>query len=357
MRIDEFRKNLNDNGVDIAVLYNTGSFEPNPNFFYFTGYSGYGCLAVPKKSKPFILAPKMEAERASKSSKIKVAVADKETFLESLASKIKKTGARARTVGIDKNSISLNQFIRIKKIFKNKKFHDISSMCQSLRKIKTSEEIEYIKKSCSYADKIIQECIKNFRYFRTESEAAAFLEFESKSMGLDLSFKPIVASGSNASIPHYEPKRTPIKKGFCVIDFGVKYNGYCSDITRTIYFGEPSGKEIEIYQLLLDVQQHLVEEAGSGKNCGELYDSANAALGKYKKYFTHGLGHGIGVEIHELPNLTSNSKDVLENGIPFTIEPGIYISGKLGIRIEDSVLFNNGKAEPLTKTTKDLLII
>ena len=357
MKIMEFRHILEKKNLDAAVLYNSEFPRINPNMVYFSGYTGLGMLVIPKNKQPFLMAPEMEFQKAKKSMVKKVYSMQKKRFFESVSDIIRKNGIKAKNIAIDRNNFTLNSFKYFKKSFRKSKFRDVSLDCTKLREIKTNKEIEYLKTSCNCADKIIQKTIKNFRDFRTESEAAAFLEYETKKFGLELSFNPIVASGSNGSMPHHEPKNEKIKSGLCVIDFGVKYNGYCSDITRTIYFGEPSGKEIEIYQLLLDVQQHLVEEAGSGKNCGELYDSANAALGKYKKYFTHGLGHGIGVEIHELPNLTSNSKDVLENGIPFTIEPGIYISGKLGIRIEDSVLFNNGKAEPLTKTTKDLLII
>ena len=166
----------------------------------------------------------------------------------------------------------------------------------------------------------------------------------------------IVASGSNASSPHHKPSNAKIKKGFCVIDFGVKYRGYCSDITRTVYAGRPSLKEKEIYNSLLKIQEEAINLAKNNKKCSELYDFVNESLGKYKKYFTHGLGHGVGVEIHEMPNLTLNSKDRIKDGMAFTIEPGIYISGKFGIRIEDTILFKN-RPIALTKTSKDLLII
>jgi len=204
--------------------------------------------------------------------------------------------------------------------------------------------------------KYSKKAIKNFKTFKTESEAAAFLEYETKKQGLELSFNPIVASGVNGSIPHYEPANIKIKKGFCVIDFGVKYKGYCSDITRTIYIGTPSKKEKDTYNSLLKIQKDTINKVKPNKKCSELYDFVNTSLGKDKKYFTHGLGHGVGVEIHELPNLTLNSKDRIKNNMVFTIEPGVYFPRRFGIRIEDTLLFKN-KPILLTKTTKDLLII
>ncbi len=157
-------------------------------------------------------------------------------------------------------------------------------------------------------------------------------------------------------MPHHEPMNIKIKKGFCVIDFGVKYKGYCSDITRTIYVGKPSKKEQQIYNTLLNIQKNTINQIIQNKKCPELYNFVNESLGKYKKYFTHGLGHGVGVEIHEMPNLTLNSRDKIKNNMIFTIEPGIYFPRKFGIRIEDTILFKNRPIQ-LTKTSKDLIII
>ena len=140
------------------------------------------------------------------------------------------------------------------------------------------------------------------------------------------------------------------------MDFGVKCKGYCSDMTRTIFVGNPNKKDKEIYNFLLNIQKNAINEVKENKKCSELYDFVNKNLGKYKSNFTHGLGHGVGVEIHELPNLTLNSKDRIKNNMVFTIEPGIYLPKRFGIRIEDTILFRK-KTEVLTKTTKDLLIV
>ena len=157
-------------------------------------------------------------------------------------------------------------------------------------------------------------------------------------------------------MPHYEPRNTKLKKGFCMIDFGVKYKGYCTDITRTVYLGSPCDKEKQVYNFLLDIQNGIIKEIKINDSCSKIYGNCLKSMKNYSKYFIHGLGHGIGVEIHELPNLTLNSKDKITENMVFTIEPGIYIPKLFGIRIEDTTLMKK-KPLVLTKVTKDLLIV
>lgn len=356
MKIREFKELLEKKEADSAIFCNSDSAKANPNMFYFSGYKGLGALIVPKKQAPFLIVPDMEIERARKSMVKRVYSMDKKKFFESIYKIIKKNRIKSKNVAIDKNNFTLNSYKHFKKQFKRIKTKDISLECMRLREIKTEKEIQILKKSCNYADEIIRKAIKNFKDFNTESEAGAFLEYETKKKGLEISFSPIVASGSNGSMPHYEPSNVKIKKGFCVIDFGVKYKGYCSDITRTIHIGKISKKEREMYNLLLSAQESTINQIKNSKKCSELYEYANKSLGMYKDNFIHGLGHGVGVEIHELPNLTLNSKDRIRNNMVFTIEPGIYFPKRFGIRIEDTVLFKN-KPIILTKTSKDLLMI
>lgn len=356
MKINEFQSILEEKKCDFALFYNSDSAKVNPNMLYFTGYSGSGALIIPKNKQPFLVVPEMEVERAKKSMIARVYSMEKKRFFESIYKICKKNNLRIKNIAIDKNNFTLNSFKYFKKQFKNIKSRDISLDCFKLRTIKTEKEAGFLKNSCSYADEILQKAIKNFKDFKTESEAAAFLIHETIKNGLELSFNPIVASGSNGSMPHHEPLNSKIKKGFCVIDFGVRYKGYCSDITRTIYAGKPNDKEKEIYNMLLTIQKNTINLIKNNKKCSLLYDFVNNSLGKYKNYFTHGLGHGVGVEIHELPNLTLNSKDRIKNNMVFTIEPGIYFPRKFGIRIEDTILFKN-KPIVLTNTSKELMIL
>lgn len=213
--------------------------------------------------------------------------------------------------------------------------------------IKTQKEIRLIKKSCSYADKVIQEAIKFADKNKTEIQVHRFIKRKIKELGLKPSFKPIVSS--------YYPKRLHRKplnkklKGFVIIDLGVKYKGYCSDITRMVYIGKPSKQEIKNYNKVLKLQKELI--ASKELDCRKLHTKAKRVL---KKDFIHGIGHGIGLNIHEKPYLNPKTKDKLKDGMTFTIEPGIY--KKQGIRIEDDILLKNKKKIVLTKTRKDLVI-
>ncbi|MBI2541543.1 aminopeptidase P family protein [Candidatus Woesearchaeota archaeon] len=356
MNFNGIKEILSRKKSDFAVFYNSDSSKSNANMLYFSGYSGLGATIIPKNKPSFLVAPQMEFYRAKKSAIKKVYSMEKKKFFESIREIAKKNRLKAGSIAIDKSSVTLNAYRHLKKQFGSSRFKDVSFECLKLREIKSEKEIKFLKKSCAYADKILKKAIKNFKSFKTESEAAAFLEYEAKKIGLGLSFDPIVASGSNASMPHHKPSGEKIKKGFCVMDFGVKCKGYCSDITRTIYVGKPNEKEKKIYDFLLKIQKGAINEIDNNKKCSEIYKFVNKQLGKYKGYFTHGLGHGVGVEIHELPNLTLNSKDRISNNMVFTIEPGVYMPKKLGMRIEDTVLFKD-KPIILTKTSKDLLIV
>lgn len=357
MRLKDFQNIINKNKIDLVIFYNIDSTYIEHNITYLSGYGGIGVLVIPSIAKPFLIVPKMEYERAKKS-KIKVYLLKKKTKIFELTKKIiDKKRLRFHNIGIDKEIVTINAYKNIKKYFRKTKFSDVSSYITDLRKLKTNDEVNIIRKGCEITDTILKECFKNIMKHKLnkESEISAFLESEAnKYQGV--SFHPIIASGKNASQPHYTPKNILIKTGFCVIDFGIKYKGYCTDITRTIYFGKPSKKEIEIYNLLLKAQTNTIENTKLNETGDEIYKRLIKYLGSYSKYFIHGLGHGIGIKIHELPNLTDGSKDKLLNNMVFTVEPGIYIPNKFGMRIEDDILMTPKGAEILTKTPKKLII-
>lgn len=346
---------LEKENIDFAIFYNLSSLTIEPNFFYFSGYDGLGALVVSKENQ-FLLVPKMEYERARNSRIKSVYIWDKKPLFECIAELTSKNKIQRKSVGIDFGGFTLSAFKGLKKFFNSTKLKDISDLCKDIRVIKTDKEIEYIRKGCIIADNIFKECIKRFRYFSTESEVSAFIEYQINLHGYEISFKPIVASGTNSSMPHHIPRDIKLGSGFCVIDFGIKYNGYCTDMTRTIYIGKPKLYEERIYKLLLNIQKSAIDSVRQGTLCGNIYGDVSRWLGKYKKNFIHGLGHGIGVEIHESPNIKQDSKDVLKNNMVFTIEPGVYFPKRFGIRIEDTIHMKDGMPIILTKSKKDLLL-
>ena len=314
---------------------------------YFVGYKAdYSYLLIPKKGKPELLISEMDYEVAKENSKIKNIT--KFSRGKELRDYMKKK-LNKKVVGINYEIITLNSAKRLRKLCKLK---DISLFLLKLREVKTDEEIKNIKKACSISSKIINKCLKNFKQFKTEKDIENFLINETERNNCTLAFHPVVASGFGASIPHYKAKKVKLRKGFCVIDFGVVYKNYNSDITRTLYIGKPTKKDINLYYHVLWLQEEAIKRLKPGLKVKKVDSYVRERL----KDFIHGLGHGVGIEIHEFPNLTNESKDILKKDMIFTVEPGTYKVKKYGIRIEDTVLLKN-KAEILTNVDKELKVI
>lgn len=339
MKVPELQAVLRRKKLSAAVFVSLEHGDAHMR--YFAGFSGGGLLCVPAKKRPFIITHELEYERA-KQTGIQTLLWPKKTRLFDFL----RTKIRGR-IGMDFPSVSAHLFLAAKRKFKVK---DIREEILKIRSVKTDEELRKIRKACAIADEILNLCVKNFKKFKSEKEIAAFLEVETIKRGCSPAFPPIVASGKNASLPHYEPRTIKLHNGFCVLDFGVKYEEYCSDITRTIYLGKPSKKDIEVYNLVQGAQDAAIREISKTKNCKKIYMAACKSLGRYNRFFIHSLGHGIGREVHEAPYL-GPSKDRLEEGNVFTLEPGIYLPGKLGIRIEADYALWKGKLLRLTKKT------
>ncbi|AJF60551.1 MAG: Xaa-Pro dipeptidase [archaeon GW2011_AR10] len=221
-------------------------------------------------------------------------------------------------------------------------------------------KLENIKRACGIADLVFAETVRVLRKraFSTELAVAGFIKQRLASYGAKPAFRTIVGSGSWSSVPHCFARNKPLEKGFCIIDFGAKFNGYCSDLTRTVYFGKPSKKERALYQKVLSVQGTAIKSIRPELSGAEARSIAERALGRHAKFFPHGLGHGLGKYIHTKPFLKKGKKgkNKLREGQIITVEPGIYFVGKFGIRIEDDCLITGNGARQLTHSTKRLLV-
>ncbi len=354
-KIREFQDILKKKKIDFFLAVNIDFDRFDYDMAYFSGYNGVGALIVPKNKKPFLIVSRMEKKRAQKGG-IKVYSPPKsKRMFEFIAEKVKQNKIKTKRIGINKEELTLLLKDYLKKSFKKAKLADLRKELYGLREQKTQKEIEIIKKGCRISDDILRKCFREFKKFKTEAEVKAYLEYETKKLGCGMAFPTIVASGSNSSKAHHDTEDTKLKKGFCVIDFGIRYRNYCTDTTRTIYLGKPKNKEIQAYGLLLAVQERAINRIKLNQSCQKMFENVNKDLGEYAKYFNHGLGHGFGVKIHEFPNLTDKSKDKIKKNSIFTIEPGIYLKD-FGIRIEDDILVTD-KVEVLTNIGKDLLII
>jgi Xaa-Pro aminopeptidase len=342
MKLPEVKKYLKKEKLDAIVLFNK---DPCFNYF-FGGEFDHGLMLLTRKSNYLLLtklySPKVHGFR--------VVYWDK--FDEDLKAFAERH--RIKKIGADYNNLLLKQ-----KKFLSKHFGvcDASEFLGNIRQTKTKEEIVRIRDACRITDQIFALIIKNFKNFKTESDIMKFIKIKALQLADGISFEPIVASGRNAVIAHHNPD-SKLRKGFLILDFGVRYKGYVSDMTRTLYLGKPSEKEVIIYNKALDIQKKCINKAKLNLNAGKLYNYSIRLFGNDAKYFVHGLGHGIGVEIHERPSFGLKGKDKLANGSIFTIEPGYYNQKTgIGIRIEDDVLLSGNKKEILTKSTKKLICI
>ncbi len=237
-----------------------------------------------------------------------------------------------------------------------------------MAQIKTKEQIKKVEKACKITDAIFLSILKHVKKGKgdmTEIELRDFILEEIKKMKVKPSFPPIVTSGARAGNEiHPQPKNSKLK-GFVILDFGVVYQKYMSDMTRMVYITDekdPASPKLrrakEIYNLLLKSQELGVARAVNGARCCDIDQEVRNSLGKYKKYFIHTLGHGVGTKIHEEPKLYYKlTKPKLKEGMIITIEPGLYMKGKFGMRIEDTILITKKGAKVLTKSPKNLIII
>jgi Xaa-Pro aminopeptidase len=341
MKFQEVNKYLKKEKLDAIILFNK---SPSFNYF-FGGDFEHGMMFLTRKVAFLFVSPLHEPKVAG------FKVIRWEKFQPEFETFIKKN--RIRKVGADYRGLFVTQKRFLSKHFKVK---NCSNFLVELRQSKTEEEILRIKKACRITDDIFKSLLTNFKKFKTESDIVKFIKIKALEADAEISFEPIVASGKNAVVAHHA-KSSPLQKGFLVLDFGVKYKGYMSDMTRTLYLGKPSEKEIELYNKVLKIQESCIEKARINLSAEQFYNYSLRLFGDDAKYFVHGLGHGIGVEIHEKPSLGLKSKDILTKNTVFTIEPGYYNQKTgTGIRIEDDILLGK-KKEILTRSPKKLICL
>ena len=264
-------------------------------------------------------------------------------------------------IGIEDKSISLAEYRALKSVFPEAEFVGISDKIADLRAVKTSEEIEKITRAAEIADKSFSQLLRKIKNGVSEKELAAELDYLLRSNGADgNSFDTIIAFGSNTSKPHSHPTDKKLEKGNLILmDFGCVVDGYCSDMTRTMAYGDLSKEMRARYSCLLSAQQFALGAIRAGITGRE----ADALAREYLKshgldgFFLHSLGHGVGVEIHEEPYLSPRSETILAENMVITVEPGIYFADEGGIRIEDLAVVTESGLSVLSQSQKELIII
>jgi Xaa-Pro aminopeptidase len=234
----------------------------------------------------------------------------------------------------------------------------VAGLVERLRAIKEPEEIRRIRAASVIADQAFERLLADGLIGRTEREAALSLEVTMRELGAQRpSFETIIAAGPHGALPHARPRDAVIESGqLVVIDWGAELDGYCSDCTRTVATGELEGQAREVYALVLAAQLAGVEAVRAGSGGRDIDGVARGVIerGGHAEHFGHGLGHGVGMEVHEAPRLSQRSEDELKAGNVVTVEPGIYLPGELGVRIEDLVAVTDRGCEILTSVPKEL---
>lgn len=345
-------------GSDEAALITSGVSKR-----YLTDFgSEDGTMLVTKSGGYFIIDARYFEHTEQQVTDPLCKVILQKNLYEQLGEIISKDGVKR--IYIEDEKLTVSELSAYKMKFSDIVFDEsnrLSDFMGQMRIIKTDEEIACITKAQRIAEAAFTKLLSNMRVGQTEKQIAAALEFFMLEMGSDgVSFETIAASGVNSACPHAVPTDKPVRDGdFLTLDFGATYKGYHSDMTRTVVFGKPTDEMKNIYNAVWGANSDGIKAVKAGIS-GKLVDSvARSTLDAwgYEEYFTHGLGHGVGLEIHENPSLNSRSGTTLREGMIVTIEPGIYIPGKYGVRIEDMCVVTSDGCKILTETPKTLIYI
>lgn len=324
---------------------------------YLTGFeSSFGFVYTDAQESLFFTDPRYAegAKEALKHEFIGVMVAKNE---DSVFDYIKSKKVKKLAVPLER--LTHPEYEKLRRKFK---LTDSTPVFREAMSVKSEEELDKIAKACEIAERAYGMLLAELKEGMTENETAGYLEYLMRKCGAqDRSFETIAAFGRNSSVPHHAPDDTRLKSGMPVLlDFGCKVGGYCSDITRTLWFGGKPDKEFaDVYGSVLKAHELAKEQIHAGMKGKDADAIARNYLQSREldKFFTHSLGHGIGINIHEYPTLSPKGEGVLKDGMVFSIEPGVYFEGKFGIRIEDSVRLENGKVVSFMKSDKNLLVL
>jgi Xaa-Pro aminopeptidase len=372
-RLRRLRSGLEENDLDLLLVTHL------PNIHYLCGFTGSAAALL--VGDPCSVNPgsilftdaryRTQAKAELKSANVKhgkIVIAPKSPLMaaaEWLAGQRRSSmpGTLASTsVGIEAEALTAGMRDRLASALKGKaRLRSAPPLVERARMAKDADEILRIRRAVELGAGLFRIAREKIRPGVREIEVAAAMEYEARCAGAEgMSFPTILAAGKRSAIVHGRASGARIpRRGFVVCDFGVILAGYCSDRTRTVHVGRPSGKARGLYEAVLEAQQAAIAEVRPGVTAAEVDGAARRVLRKRKlaRYFTHSTGHGLGLEIHELPRLAAGQTQKLEPGMVITIEPGAYVAGKWGVRIEDVVVVTSSGCEVLTATEKELVVI
>lgn len=338
-----------------------------PNIRYLCGFSGSsGALLVSEGKSVFFTDGRYATQAKAELQGARVVISRKAAGLaaaEWMKANRKRLGARRPwNLGIESQHLTVagrNQLAAA--LPSGFRLKESPPLLEAARMVKDADEMECLHAAVLLGAGLFDCARKAIRPGVRETEVAAEMEYAARRAGAEqMSFETIIASGERSALPHGRASSARIPEvGFVVCDFGVILAGYCSDMTRTLYVGRPSDDARTLYEVVREAQAGAIAAVRPGAMVGEVDDAARKLLKNHKlgRYFTHSTGHGVGLEIHEMPRVAAGQDEVLRPGMVITIEPGVYIPGKWGVRIEDMVVVTEQGCEVLTPTGKELIAI
>lgn len=361
-KIRQLQEYMQSNDIDLIYQDNPSSVA------YFTGFQSNPheriVAFIVSQEDDFLFVPSLEKEEAKKQSIIEniYSYSDSQNPWSIIENEAKKISQQIKTIGIDEKSLIVQRYFKLEKNLSSSSnsinFLDISSFVEDMRLIKSEDEIEKMLLAGKLADDALEIGRNLLVEGISEQEVAAKIDMEMKKRGVtDMSFSTLVLFGDHAASPHGTPGERQLQKNELVLfDLGVLIDGYASDVTRMVAFGEVSPRTKELYQIVLKAKERAQEAVKAGVRAGDLDIIARNIIEEagYGEYFTHRLGHGIGKTAHEYPSINAENDTILKEGMCFSIEPGIYIKDDLGIRFEDCVYVTKDGCVPFTKTSSNL---
>ena len=351
-RTGELQKLLRRNSLDALLVTSPA------DWYYLTGFTGEaGALMVGPRQVTLVTDGRFTVQAAEELRSVKV-VEQKEGLYRSCGELLKNQGARR--VGFDPDQVTVGQAHLLKKALgKTTQVKEAGGLVAGLRARKDVAELALMRKAAILASEVVEYAIRLLKPGVREFEVAAEIEYQMRRRGASgAAFQSIVAFGARAALPHARPTAKRLRKNeLVVLDLGAILGKYCSDITRTVYVGKAPARIRLWYQAVLEAQAAAIQAIGPGKSGGEVDAAARKVLAAYRldQYFVHSTGHGLGLEVHEDPRLAKSQKTQLALGNVITIEPGVYIAGVGGIRIEDDVAVQQGRNEVLTRASRDFI--
>jgi Xaa-Pro dipeptidase len=358
-RMEKVKKAMAEQGIDAFLV------SPSSNLFYLTGYA-LGCderlfLLVLSQGEPFIIANQLYKEQVKPLPvKEQVYWTDGDNPFNILKTEIEKRNIKIKTAALEPQIPALFS-LPLSKTFPNSNFSLGSPITDPLRQIKDPSELDLIRHACRESDRALAALIDKGSYWigKTEAEFCNALSVEFNRSGLG-SFGASVQVGANAAVPHHSTGNTVITQDTCLlVDFWGRYNGYYTDCTRTFYFGKLDSEFEKIYAIVLEAHLAAESKACIGNTLGDVDVAARSVIEKsgYGEYFTHRTGHGLGIDVHEGDSANKGVNVPLKLGMVFSIEPGIYLPGRFGVRIENLVAISEKGPEVLHKFPRDLRLL